>query len=157
MRGTNLRASRIAWPLTLALLACLCVGCPSAKGLRRVEIRVAGHSLTAEVADTPEAHKRGLMFRKSLGKNEGMLFVYDKPQVLYFYMKNTSIPLSIAFIDENGVIIRIADMRPFDHNGPNSVLDALYALEVNLGWFDKKGIEAGAKVEIPQEARAGQR
>ncbi|HRU06319.1 MAG TPA: DUF192 domain-containing protein [Candidatus Brocadiia bacterium] len=135
-----------------ATLALLCAaGCTRSgeRAMRRVTIKVGGHAVLAEVAEKEEDKERGLMFRDTMGEDEGMIFVYDRPQTLYFYMKNTRIPLSIAFIDSNGVILRIADMQPHDLRTHSSVMPAQYALEMNQGWFAKKGIEPGAKVEWP--------
>ncbi len=83
-----------------------------------------------------------------MGKNRGMLFVYDQPSPLSFWMKNTYLPLTIAFIDKQGVIVHLEDMQPLTttaHRAPKAVP---YALEMNLGWFDANGIEVGAKVEF---------
>ena len=135
-----------------ATLALLCAaGCNRASqpALRRVTLMVGGHAVLAEVAEKEGDKERGLMFRDKMGENEGMVFVYDRPGTLYFYMKNTRIPLSLAFIDSNGVILRIVDMQPHDLRSHSSVMPAQYALAMNQGWFAKKGVEPGAKVEWP--------
>jgi uncharacterized protein len=117
-------------------------------------LQINGHSLTVELASTPEQRQIGLMNRESMPDTTGMLFVFPSDQQLSFWMRNTRIPLSIAFLDANRVILNIADMQPLDDqtfhmsNGP-----ARYALEVNQGWFAAKGIKAGDMVSftIPAE------
>jgi uncharacterized membrane protein (UPF0127 family) len=103
--------------------------------------------LTAEVASTDPDRMQGLMHRRMLPENRGMLFVF--PNVAYhgMWMKNTFIPLSVAFIDDKGVIINIEDMQPHTLDGHNAKKPARYALEMNLGWFRKHGISPGAKLE----------
>ena len=109
---------------------------------------VNGIRLNVEVADTKELRKTGLMFRKKLKKDSGMLFVFDRREVLFFWMKNTFIPLSVAFIDTNYKIISIADMSPLDESrSHSSFLPAKYAVEMNQGWFERKSIKVGDMVE----------
>ncbi len=104
-------------------------------------------SLRVEVADTAALRERGLMFRKTLGDDRGMLFVFPHERILNFWMKNTPIPLSIAYISSGGVINEILDMDPLDTSVtyPSS-RPARYALEVNRGWFGHKGITPGSRV-----------
>ena len=90
----------------------------------------------------------GLMNRFSLQPDHGMLFVFERPQPLAFWMKNTYIPLSIAFVDANGAILNIEDMKPHDESTHWSKGNALYAIEMKQGWFAAKGIDAGAKVGV---------
>ena len=113
------------------------------------QLTVRGKKIRAEVVQTEEEKARGLMFRESLGKDEGMLFAYDREEVLTFWMKNTFIPLSIAFIDQRGKIVDIQDMEPFNLQTHASILPARYALEMNQGWFKKNGIKVGDVVSIP--------
>ncbi|MDQ3864602.1 MAG: DUF192 domain-containing protein [Actinomycetota bacterium] len=105
-----------------------------------------------EIADDPYERARGLMYRRSLGENRGMLFVYPRERELSFWMKNTFIPLSIAFIDSERRIIDIQDMRPLDDQPPgyDSAEPAKYALEVNQGFFEKSGVKVGDRVELPE-------
>jgi uncharacterized membrane protein (UPF0127 family) len=105
-----------------------------------------------EVADDPAEQAKGLMYRKALGKNRGMLFIYPEERELSFWMKNTLIPLSIAFIDSERRIIDIQDMKPLDDEPPHyvSAEPAQYALEVNQGFFKKRGVKVGDRVELPQ-------
>ncbi|HPC75022.1 MAG TPA: DUF192 domain-containing protein [Syntrophales bacterium] len=106
-------------------------------------ITVGSSTLRVEIALTPEAQSLGLMFRDSLPWDRGMLFVYDRPQHLAFWMKNTTIPLDIAFISADGRIEEILAMTPLTEKIYRSGVPALYALEVNRGWFRKKGSRSG--------------
>jgi hypothetical protein len=101
------------------------------------------------VVRTEEEKARGLMFRQKLGKNEGMLFVYEKEERLSFWMKNTPIPLSIAFLDKTGMIVDIQDMVPFSLQTRVSAYPAQYALEVNGGWFRANDVSIGDAVVFP--------
>ena len=102
--------------------------------------------ITVELADQPAERGQGLMHRKTLGENEGMLFVYPQPAPRSFWMENTSIPLSIAFLDETGRVLNVEDMKPFDRTSTPSAGDALYALEMNQGWFDAHGVGTGSVI-----------
>lgn len=105
--------------------------------------------LNVEIANTEFSRRKGLMFRKHLPQNNGMLFVFEKEQILNFWMKNTFIPLSIAFIDRNGIIKEICDMTPLDETTiHSSKLLACYAVEVNKGWFSSNNIIPGCKVNF---------
>lgn len=112
-----------------------------------VQLSIDGHRLVAETASTVEARTVGLMRRFSLKPDHGMLFVFDAPQPLTFWMKNTFVPLSIAFIGPDGKIINIDDMAPQTETGHSSHGIALYALEMKKGWFSERGIVAGSRVE----------
>src|SRR5215469_4334480 len=113
-------------------------------GLRVVQLKIDNSSLFAEVADTPRTSANGLMFRDSLREDHGMLFIFDKPRTASFWMKNTTIPLSIAYIDSAGKIREIRSMKPLDETLIVSASpDILFALEVNEGWFKRHGISAG--------------
>jgi uncharacterized protein len=126
--------------ITLPLLAI-------ATTLPMITLTVEATHLQVEVVDTPEKRATGLMNRFSLQPDHGMLFVFDRPQPLAFWMKNTYIPLSIAFIDANGKIINIEDMQPQDESSHWSKGLALYAIEMRQGWFRGKGIVAGQVVK----------
>jgi uncharacterized membrane protein (UPF0127 family) len=103
--------------------------------------------IKAEVATTPEQHERGLMFRDRLGSNEGMVFVFNPAQPVCMWMKNTLIPLSVAFMDEHGVIINIEEMKAQTLDTHCAQKDATYALEMNPGWFKQKNIKPGATID----------
>jgi uncharacterized membrane protein (UPF0127 family) len=106
-------------------------------------IHVGNQRMTVEVAATPGSRGRGLMFRKELPEDRGMLFVFPEEKVLEFWMRNTDIPLSIAFADASGRIVRIADMEPHSEALVSSGAPARYALEVNRGWYAKHGVADG--------------
>jgi uncharacterized membrane protein (UPF0127 family) len=102
-----------------------------------------------EIADDEAEQRRGLMERTELGENAGMLFVFDRDEPRSFWMRNTLIPLSIAYIASDGRIVDIQDMQPLDETSHLSAAPAQYALEVNQGFFAERGIEVGNEVEIP--------
>ena len=122
------------------LLACRTTGLPTA------QLQILGHAVTVEVADDPTERARGLMYRKELAADAGMLFVYAEEGARAFWMKNTSLPLSIAYIAADGTIVSIAEMTPFSTISVPSEGAALYALEVNRGWYDSHGVTAGGSV-----------
>ena len=105
----------------------------------------------AEIASDPEERMRGLMHRKNLPEGEGMLFVYERDEVLSFWMKNTLIPLSIAYIASDGRIIDIKNMYPHDENPVVSSRSVRYALEVPQGWFTRVGVNTGDVVRIAEQ------
>jgi len=124
--------------------------------LPETELTINSHRLTVEVASSPQQLERGLMYRRMLPENRGMLFVFDAPQILRFWMKNTHLPLSIAFINADGVIVNITDMKPQTTNIHASVAPAKFALEVNRGWFRHNRIGSGMHVENLSRAAAAQ-
>ena len=105
------------------------------------------HVLQVMVARTPEQLSTGLMFRKTMGTNDGMLFVFDEPSQQCFWMKNTLLPLSIAFIDDTGIVANIDDMKPQTLDSHCSTKPVRFVLEMNVGWFDKRGIKAGSRFQ----------
>lgn len=105
-------------------------------------------ALNVEIADTSASRSRGLMFRESLDPDSGMLFVFNYEKTATFWMENTSIPLSIAFIDSEYIIFEIKEMTPFSRKHIVSTRPALYALEVNRGWFKKNNITPGSRLII---------
>jgi uncharacterized membrane protein (UPF0127 family) len=115
-------------------------------GLPTTTLTIGNAKVIAEVASTPDQRSTGLMYRFSLPPDHGMLFVFDAPQRLSFWMKNTYIALSIAYIDAEGKILNIEDMAPRDERSHWSRGLALYALEMKQGWFAQKEITAGAQV-----------
>jgi uncharacterized membrane protein (UPF0127 family) len=140
----------------LALLwAALIAGRALADPLLTVPLRINGHDIRAEVAHTPDARAKGLMHRKTLPENQGMLFVYSEPGPHAMWMKNTPLPLSVAFIDSEGVILNIRTMTPLSSEGHTAAGDAAYALEMNAGWFERRGIKKGDRVEGFSGAPAG--
>ncbi|GJG93344.1 DUF192 domain-containing protein [Cupriavidus pauculus] len=120
-----------------------------------VPLTAGMYAIQAEVAASPEARERGLMFRKSMPANAGMLFVFDEKAGHCFWMRNTDLPLSIAFLADDGSIVNIEDMKPQteDNHCPRAAVR--YALEMNKGWFAQKGIKPGAKIGgLPQPRQA---
>ena len=111
-------------------------------------ISIGNTKLKVKLALTPREHASGLMYVSDLPKDEGLLFSYPQKQKLAFWMKNTTIPLSIAFIDENKKIIQIEDMEPLSEESVKSKEDAMFALEVNKGWFKDNGISVGDLIKI---------
>jgi len=110
-------------------------------------LTIGTHKLTAEVATTPAQRETGLMNRFSLKPDTGMLFVFERAEALSFWMRNTYVALSIAFIGADGKILNIEDMQPQTENPHWSKGAALYALEMKKGWFAEKGIAAGDRVD----------
>ena len=117
--------------------------------LERVKLASSMHRIDAQVAATPDQRQIGLMFRKEMPQHEGMIFVFDQPGKQCFWMKNTLIPLSAAFIADDGTITNIEDMKPLVLDGHCSTQPVRYVLEMNKGWFAKKGIKAGSKLQGP--------
>jgi len=117
-----------------------------AQPLPTVQLNAGMHLIRAEVAADFSGRARGLMHRDSLGANAGMLFVFDQPEIQCMWMKNTLIPLSVAFLDERGAIINIADMEPHSERTHCAARPARYALEMNRGWFAARGIKPGMRL-----------
>ena len=115
--------------------------------LKTATLTIGMHKVVAELAMTSEQQATGMMFRREMGVSEGMLFVNDDAGVRCFWMRNTLIPLSIAFIDEEGRIANIAEMQPQSDASHCSVRPVRYALEMNKGWYASRGIKAGAVVK----------
>jgi uncharacterized protein len=130
---------------TAFLFAALLAGAVHAQ-LPAVDLGAGMHLIHAEVADNMSARTTGLMHRKSMAQNAGMVFVFEENAAHCMWMKNTLIPLSVAFIDEAGAIINIADMQPHSEQSHCAARPARYALEMNKGWFAQRGIKAGAKL-----------
>ena len=114
--------------------------------LRTAQIRVGKHPMKVEIVDTEPQREKGLMFREKLGRNDGMLFIFDEPGYHSMWMKNTLIPLSVAFVDRDGVILNVEDMEPRTLDAHAAAGPASFALEANKGWFDEKKIKPGDKV-----------
>ena len=127
-------------------------GCRAQEKFEKKEIFIEGKagrvSVKAEIARTPSQRQQGLMHRKELKDGEGMLFIFDSDQPLSFWMKNTLIPLSIAYIAGDGRILEIYNMEPGNLNPVESSRSAHYALEVPQGWFDRAGIAPGDTIDI---------
>jgi len=118
----------------------------AAQQLPVLQLTAGMHLVRAEVAADNPSRSRGLMHRKSLAPNAGMLFVFDAPALHCMWMRNTYIPLSVAFLDAQGAIINIADMQPHSEQSHCAGRPALYALEMTQGWFAQRGIKPGVKL-----------
>ena len=117
--------------------------------LERIKLAAGMHRLDVQVAATPEQRQVGLMFRKEMPQHEGMIFIFDQPAQQCFWMKNTLLPLSTAFIADDGTIVNIEDMKPLVLDSHCSAKPVRYVLEMNKGWFAKKGVQAGSKLQGP--------
>jgi uncharacterized membrane protein (UPF0127 family) len=140
----------------LILLTALCAWLPQVHALEqpqldlpRIKLGAGMHQIDAQVARTPEQRTTGLMFRKEMPAHEGMLFVFEQPSGLCFWMKNTSLPLTAAFISDDGTIVNLADMKPQTTDSHCASRPVRYVLEMNQGWFQKRGLRAGAKLSGP--------
>ena len=134
-------------PLLLAaLLSAAAAAHAQQPQLPLVRLTAGMHVVQAEVADSFGTRMQGLMKRESLASNHGMLFLFETDDQQCMWMKNTLIPLSVAFIDEAGAIINIADMQPHSEQSHCAARPARYALEMNKGWFAQRGVKAGAKL-----------
>ena len=142
--------------LLLSILTGTADACPLE--LPTAAVSINGHGLIVELAATPQSRACGLSHRSALKENRGMLFIYPRSEPRTFWMKDTWIPLSIAFLDESGIIINIENMMP-DQTGIryHSRLPAAYALEVNQGWFRLHGITAGDRVKMEAVVNIGGR
>jgi uncharacterized protein len=114
--------------------------------LPRAKLSAGVYQITAQVAQTPNQRSTGLMFRKEMPQTEGMLFIFEQPGMQCFWMKNTLIPLTAAFVADNGEIVNLVDMKPHAETPHCSAQPVRYVLEMNQGWFAKKGLKAGAKL-----------
>ena len=139
-----------------AILACAFVATSSAQAqdspqlnLERVKLTAGMHSIDAQLAATSEQRQVGLMFRKDMPQHEGMIFVFEQASQQCFWMKNTLLPLSAAFVADDGTIVNIEDMKPQTLDSHCSAKPVRYVLEMNKGWFAKKGIKAGSKLQGP--------
>lgn len=137
---------------SLALAAVLLAGAAFAQdqpqlNLPRVKLNAGMHVIDAQVAATPDQRMTGLMHRAEMPQHEGMLFVFEQPSQQCFWMKNTLLPLSIAFVADDGTIVNIDEMKPQTLDSHCSAKPVRYVLEMNKGWFAKRGIKAGARLE----------
>jgi len=114
--------------------------------LKVITLSVGKHPIRVEVVQKDEDRMKGLMFREKLGKNDGMLFIFDDPGYHSIWMKNTLIPLSVAFLDRDGVILNVEDMEPQTTDSHTAAGPATYAIETNKGWFAERKLKPGDKV-----------
>ncbi len=133
--------------LLLLLLSCVSNGSETIQ-FPKALIKIANKKIIIELADNPKTWEQGLMNRKSLEKDAGMLFIFSKSEILYFWMKNTYIPLDIGFFDARKKLLEVRSMKPLDETIITSSKSAKYALEMNKGWFRKNNIKNGARLRI---------
>ena len=138
-------------PLALLALSAF-LSCASANAqepqtqLPRVTLTAGMYQIDAQVAQTPQQHQIGLMFRKEMPQAEGMIFVFDRPGTQCFWMRNTLLPLTAAFVADDGRIVNLADMKPMTEDSHCSEEPVRFVLEMNQGWFARKNIKKGAKL-----------
>lgn len=132
--------------LAAALLAASAFAQEPQMNLPRVRLAAGMHQIDAQVAATPDQRQTGLMHRKEMPQHEGMLFVFDYAAQQCFWMKNTLLPLSVAFVADDGTIVNIDEMKPQTLDSHCSSKPVRYVLEMNQGWFARKGIKAGTKL-----------
>lgn len=139
-----------AWATCTLLLPTSTVWAQSSSGkpqqLPTTQLAAGFHVIKAEVAQTDRQREIGLMHRTSMGTNEGMIFVFERAGVQCFWMKNTLLPLSVAFIDEDGTIVNLDEMKPETEDTHCSTKPVRHVLEMNKGWFSKRGIKPGMKL-----------
>ena len=133
----------------LAALALAAAALPAAAqepqtSLPRVKLAAGMHQIEAQVARTPAERATGLMYRREMPQHEGMLFVFEQPTMQCFWMKNTLLPLSIAFVADDGTVVNVDEMKPQTTDSHCSKEPVRYVLEMNKGWFAKKGVKAGS-------------
>lgn len=114
--------------------------------LQRSTLSAGMHQIDVQLAMTPAQRQTGLMFRKEMPQGEGMLFVFEEPSQQCFWMKNTLLPLTAAFVADDGTIVNLADMKPQTTDSHCSEKPVRYVLEMNVGWFAKKGIKPGSRL-----------
>jgi len=140
-----------SWARRAAVIAALCVAAAASaqdgpQKLAQVRLNAGIHNINAELASTPQQREIGLMFRNAMPANDGMLFVFEQPGQQCFWMRNTLIPLSVAFIGDDGSVVNIDDMKPQTLDSHCSAKPVRFVLEMNEGWFAKRGIKAGSRL-----------
>jgi uncharacterized membrane protein (UPF0127 family) len=135
----------------LSVMLCISTGIAAAQEtpqtqLQRITLSIGIHQIDTQVAVSPEQHQIGLMYRTEMPQAEGMLFVFPNPSKQCFWMKNTLLPLTAAFVADDGSIVNLEDMKPQTTDSHCSLKPVRYVLEMNQGWFAKKGIKPGMKL-----------
>jgi hypothetical protein len=140
--------------LLLCLLAALLPASAQVSRLPTVQLTAGIHLITAELAVNDATRARGLMFRQSLPANHGMLFIFESKAVHCMWMRNTLIPLSVAFVEDDGTVVNILDMQPHDERSHCARQPVRYALEMSRGWFAQRGIGPGSRLgRLPAPAQ----
>ena len=134
------------WLFGLVLTALAAVAMASPQSLPIVELSAGMHRIEAEVAHTDQSRRIGLMHRESMPEQRGMIFVFTQEAQHCMWMRNTLIPLSVAFLDGDGRVLNIEDMQPLTEDSHCAVAPARFALEMNQGWFARRGVGEGARI-----------
>ncbi len=142
----HIKKAAIFWACLLGLCSAAQARDEQPQSLPTVQLSAGIHTIKAMVADSAQERQMGLMYRREMGVNEGMLFVFEVPAKQCFWMKNTPLPLSAAFISDDGRIINIEDMAPETEDSHCSERPVRYVLEMHKGWFAKRGLKAGDKL-----------
>jgi uncharacterized membrane protein (UPF0127 family) len=140
----NFRTALIA-----TLLACVALAASAQEepqNLPTVKLSAGLHNIKAQLAQSPQEREVGLMFRREMAHNDGMLFVFEQPARQCFWMKNTILPLSAAFVADDGTVVNIEDMKPQTLDSHCSAKPVRYVLEMHQGWFAKRGLKAGTRL-----------
>jgi len=146
MRIMAIRTPKPLLWFVIALASMACQAQSQPQDLPRITLNAGIHNISAEVAQSPQERATGLMLRQSMPANQGMLFVFEQAEQQCFWMKNTLIPLDIAFVAGDGTIINIEHMKPLSLDNHCSAKPVRMALEMNGGWFAKKGGSPGSKL-----------
>ena len=146
MRSLTLARLLATVALGLALVQAAAAQESPQLNLPRVKLSAGMHQIDAQVAQTPAQRQIGLMFRREMPQHEGMLFMFEQPATQCFWMKNTLLPLTAAFIADDGTIVNLADMKPQTTQSHCSARPVRFVLEMNQGWFAKRNIKAGARL-----------
>ncbi|MGE0600894.1 MAG: DUF192 domain-containing protein [Dehalococcoidia bacterium] len=140
--------------MALAMLALAMAGCRGGNSDKTFEVRISEGSteatVTVEIAATTKERQQGLMFRQELDEDKGMLFLFPRDVLIGFWMKNTYIPLDIAYVSAEGEVLEVRAAKPLDETTLMPAKEYRYTLEVNRGWFERHGLDVGARVEIPK-------
>ena len=147
--ATTMAAMKAVMSILLAACCAAALAQEPQLDLPRVRLAAGMHQIDAQLARSVEQRATGLMWRRQMPQHEGMLFVFEQPFVQCFWMKDTLLPLSAAFIEDDGTIANIADMQPRSLDSHCSAKPVRYVLEMNQGWFAKRGLKPGAKLSGP--------
>lgn len=145
-RSLRLRQMNVRLLMLLLAFAPLTWAQQPQLNLPRTKLTAGMHLLDVQLAQTPQERQIGLMFRKEMPQHEGMLFVFEQPATQCFWMRNTFIPLTAAFVADDGTIVNLADMRPLSDESHCSTKPVRFVLEMNQGWFARRNIQAGYKL-----------
>jgi uncharacterized membrane protein (UPF0127 family) len=145
-RRSALPLLRPLYAVSLMLAASLALAQPAQMHLPRTKLSAGMHVLDVQLAQSPQERQTGLMFRQEMPQHEGMLFIFEQPATQCFWMRNTLIPLTAAFVADDGTIVNLADMKPRSDDSHCSSKPVRFVLEMNQGWFAKRNIQAGYRL-----------